>query len=123
MLDFPSNSVLPPPCGRVKRQEGLNLPCYQLSLDEFFVAGRGVDREPGLLRGIRIDGTRCDARFGQASIRNRGYPAKHTSMSKTFRHPLRRVCFQGKSGVPTKTYRPVAIHCAGIIGTHVEQSH
>ena len=25
MLDFPSNSVLPPPCGRVKGQEGLNL--------------------------------------------------------------------------------------------------
>ena len=72
-----------------------------VELDEFFL-GRGVDREPGLLRGIRIDGTSFDARPGQASIRRGGYPAKHTSMSKTFRHPLRTVCFRGKKRGPNE---------------------
>jgi hypothetical protein len=102
MLDFPSNSVLPPPCGRVKRQEGLNLLCYQLSLDEFFVAGRGVDREPGLLRGIRIDGTRCDARFGQASIRKRGIPSKAYLHVKDISAPTPESMLPGKERGPNE---------------------
>src|SRR5258708_29052512 len=52
--------------------EGLNLLCYQLSLDEFFAAGRGVDRKPGLLRGTRENSTRFGAGLDYASIQNSG---------------------------------------------------
>ena len=57
ILNLPSNPVLPLSYRGVKRQKGLDLLCYQLSLDEFFMASSGVDREPLLFRGIRVDGS------------------------------------------------------------------
>ena len=46
ILNFPSDPVFPPSYCGVKRQKGLDLLCYQLSLNELFVASSGVHGEP-----------------------------------------------------------------------------
>ena len=123
MLDLPSNSVLPSPYGRVKRQEGLNLLCEQLSLDELFVAGRGVDREPDPFRRTQKNGTRFDAGTNHTSIRNRG-DNQHSIPPCRKRSAPTPELLPGKNGILTKnTIGPSLIHCARMDGAPTNRSH
>src|SRR5882757_6038061 len=115
ILNLPSNPVFPPSYAGVERQKGLDLLCYQLSLDELFMASSGVDGEPLPFRDVRVDGSRFDTRLGHASIQNRG-DKEHSipPCQKRFgTHSGAR--FRGKEGALTKNAISLSLIHRGVI--------